>query len=240
MPDRAADGDDCPGLECLADIVLELHNQLLDTSVHRRPFARECWLQQLHSRPEVFLFALSRLTCPSRRDAGIDVLAHDAVATKELAAIFLPFVPATKYGQAGPDHAIIQQPAWKRCYTVVMSTAPRYEPCYTVEDYRHWEGRWELWNGVPVPMTPSPFGRHAKALTDAAATFKQAVDAARASAAGCRATVLTESIGSWRQTRSCGRTSSWSVAVSLSGTSKRPPRSWSKSCPPPQGIATRR
>lgn len=73
-----------------------------------------------------------------------------------------------------------------------MSTVPRYEPRYTIDDYRHWEGRWELWNGFPVSMTPSPFGRHAKALTDAAATFKQAVDAAEADDAGCRATVLTE------------------------------------------------
>jgi Uma2 family endonuclease len=73
-----------------------------------------------------------------------------------------------------------------------MSTAPRYEPRYTIDDYRQWEGRWELWNGFPVSMTPSPFGRHAKALTDAAAAFKQAVDAAQARDIGCRATVLTE------------------------------------------------
>lgn len=73
-----------------------------------------------------------------------------------------------------------------------MSTAPRYEPRYTVADYRHWEGHWELWNGFPVAMTPSPFGRHAKALTDAAAAFKQAVDAARAAGDGCDATVLAE------------------------------------------------
>ena len=73
-----------------------------------------------------------------------------------------------------------------------MSTAPRYEPRYTVDDYRQWEGRWELWNGFPVAMTPSPFGRHAKALTDVAAAFKLAVDAARAHHAGCQATVLTE------------------------------------------------
>jgi len=72
-----------------------------------------------------------------------------------------------------------------------MSTAPRYEPRYTVAEWRQWEGRWELWNGLAVAITPSPFGRHAKALTDAAAVFKHAVDAA-ARTAGCRATVLTE------------------------------------------------
>ena len=73
-----------------------------------------------------------------------------------------------------------------------MSTAPHYEPRYTVDDYRQWEGRWELWNGFAVSMTPSPFGRHAKALTDVAAAFKQAVDAAAAAAEACRAVVLTE------------------------------------------------
>jgi hypothetical protein len=31
-----------------------------------------------------------------------------------------------------------------------MSTAPRYQPHYTVDDYRLWEGRWELWHGLDV------------------------------------------------------------------------------------------
>ena len=44
------------------------------------------------------MFARSRLTCPSGPDAGIDVLAPDAVATKELAAIFVPFVSGTFSG----------------------------------------------------------------------------------------------------------------------------------------------
>ena len=50
-----------------------------------------------------------------------------------------PKVPATKYGQAVPDHAIIQLPAWKRRHNEGMSAAPRFEPRYTVEDYRHWD-----------------------------------------------------------------------------------------------------
>jgi hypothetical protein len=52
-------------------------------------------LEQLHSRHEVFLFALSRLTRPSGNKAGIDVLARDAVAVKGLAAIFVPFMAGT-------------------------------------------------------------------------------------------------------------------------------------------------
>ena len=35
-----------------------------------------------------------------------------------------------------------------------------YLPRYTAEDYRQWEGDWELWSGIPVAMTPSPFGPH--------------------------------------------------------------------------------
>lgn len=41
-----------------------------------------------------------------------------------------------------------------------MSSAAKYIPHYTFADYRQWEGDWELWSGIPVAMTPSPFGRH--------------------------------------------------------------------------------
>ena len=41
-----------------------------------------------------------------------------------------------------------------------MSAIPKYLPHYTLADYENWLGDWELWNGVPVAMTPSPFGRH--------------------------------------------------------------------------------
>lgn len=68
-----------------------------------------------------------------------------------------------------------------------MSTAPRFQPHYTVDDYRHWEGRWELWQGVAVAMSPSPFGRHAKLLARTVAALQAAIDAA-----GCAATVLVE------------------------------------------------
>lgn len=37
---------------------------------------------------------------------------------------------------------------------------PRYIPHYTVEDYRRWEGRWELWSGVPIAMSPSADRQH--------------------------------------------------------------------------------
>ena len=46
-----------------------------------------------------------------------------------------------------------------------MSTAPRYVPHYTVEDYGHWEGDWELIDGVPISMSPSPFGPHERIVS---------------------------------------------------------------------------
>lgn len=35
-------------------------------------------------------------------------------------------------------------------------SAVAYTPRYTIEDYLGWEGDWELWNGIPVAMAPSP------------------------------------------------------------------------------------
>lgn len=34
-------------------------------------------------------------------------------------------------------------------------TPPRYIPHYKLEDYRQWEGDWELWSGVAVSMIPA-------------------------------------------------------------------------------------
>ena len=68
-----------------------------------------------------------------------------------------------------------------------MSRAPRYHPHYTVDDYQHWEGRWELWEGMAIAMSPSPFGRHAKLLARTIAALQVAIDSA-----GCDATVLVE------------------------------------------------
>jgi len=42
-----------------------------------------------------------------------------------------------------------------------MSTsAIRYSPTYTVDDYEQWKGDWELWNGVAVCMSPAPTPLH--------------------------------------------------------------------------------
>ena len=46
-----------------------------------------------------------------------------------------------------------------------MTAAKKYIPHYTVKDYRQWEGDWELWDGIAIAMTPSPFGRHQALVT---------------------------------------------------------------------------
>ena len=43
-----------------------------------------------------------------------------------------------------------------------MALAKEYLPYYTVEDYKLWEGDWELIEGIPYAMAPSPFGIHQK------------------------------------------------------------------------------
>jgi len=35
-----------------------------------------------------------------------------------------------------------------------------YKPLYTYEDYKMWEGDWELIDGNAISMAPSPFGPH--------------------------------------------------------------------------------
>lgn len=68
-----------------------------------------------------------------------------------------------------------------------MSTAPKYVPHYTIDDYRLWEGDWELWNGIAVAMTPSPFGRHGNILARSVAELSNAIDRA-----ACHASVIVE------------------------------------------------
>ncbi len=64
-------------------------------------------------------------------------------------------------------------------------TARKLIPNYTVQDYQSWKGECELWQGIPVSMTPSPFGPHS-AVVVKIITFL--VNQLR----NCDATVLTE------------------------------------------------
>ncbi len=41
----------------------------------------------------------------------------------------------------------------------------KHIPKYTVEDYKIWQGDWELIDGIPFAMAPSTFGKHQKIIT---------------------------------------------------------------------------
>jgi Uma2 family endonuclease len=47
-----------------------------------------------------------------------------------------------------------------------MGLAEKYLPRYTVEDYRSWKGDWELIEGIPYAMAPSPFGPHQQLILE--------------------------------------------------------------------------
>jgi Uma2 family endonuclease len=44
-------------------------------------------------------------------------------------------------------------------------------PTYTVSDYLQWEGDWELWEGHPVAMAPSPTPEHQNSGTNLVVEF---------------------------------------------------------------------
>ncbi|BCD63157.1 hypothetical protein NitYY0826_C2054 [Nitratiruptor sp. YY08-26] len=52
----------------------------------------------------------------------------------------------------------------------------RYIPEYTYEDYKQWEGDWELIDGVPIAMTPSPVSEHQMLLAQLAKEFVDALE----------------------------------------------------------------
>ncbi len=41
-----------------------------------------------------------------------------------------------------------------------MSAIERILPYYTYEDFKHWEGRWEIIDGIPYAMAPMPVVKH--------------------------------------------------------------------------------
>ena len=54
-----------------------------------------------------------------------------------------------------------------------MSVNP---PKYTYEDYKLWKGDWELIDGYPFAMTPSPYGKHQKLMINLGRLFSELLD----------------------------------------------------------------
>lgn len=68
-----------------------------------------------------------------------------------------------------------------------MSSAKKYVPHYGLKDYQSWDGNWELWAGIPVAMSPSPFGPHSNILGKVSQALNNAIDDA-----ACNSKVLVE------------------------------------------------
>lgn len=58
-----------------------------------------------------------------------------------------------------------------------MPVVHKYIPHYTYEDWLHWEGRWELIDGFPVAMSPSPTPAHQRASVKILSAFENAIEA---------------------------------------------------------------
>ncbi len=52
----------------------------------------------------------------------------------------------------------------------------RYIPRYTYEDYKQWEGDWELIDGIPIAMAPSPVSEHQMLLSRLAQALENALE----------------------------------------------------------------
>ncbi len=76
----------------------------------------------------------------------------------------------------------------------MMTSAPRYNPHYTVADYEQWQGDWELWNGVAVAMSPSAGFTHQRVLARLLYLFQDAFSAN----GSCHCQVVTDV--DWRVT----------------------------------------
>ena len=50
--------------------------------------------------------------------------------------------------------------------------ANAYQDYYTFEDYQHWQGDWELIEGMPYAMTPSPTVTHQTVALNVASLIK--------------------------------------------------------------------
>jgi Uma2 family endonuclease len=56
-----------------------------------------------------------------------------------------------------------------------MSIADKYRPQFSYEDYLLWEGRWELIEGMPYAMSPSPVREHQIINGNLHSIFKEGV-----------------------------------------------------------------
>jgi Uma2 family endonuclease len=64
-----------------------------------------------------------------------------------------------------------------------MSSAVKILPHYTYSDWEHWEGQWELIEGIPYAMSPTPVPKHQKIAVSLAAEFRMVLKSCKECAA---------------------------------------------------------
>ncbi|MCD2422935.1 Uma2 family endonuclease [Niabella pedocola] len=58
-----------------------------------------------------------------------------------------------------------------------MAYAQKILPHYTYDDWVHWEGRWELIDGIPIAMSPMPQPRHQRVAAEIRYAFMNTLKA---------------------------------------------------------------
>ncbi len=56
-----------------------------------------------------------------------------------------------------------------------MASTQKILPHYTYADYLHWEGKWELIEGFPIAISPSPLPKHQRISAALGSTFTVAL-----------------------------------------------------------------
>ena len=89
-------------------------------------------------------------------------------------------------------HTILKiRPAKARDTQEVPVSLPQLKhPSYTLEDWRSWEGRWELINGVAYDMTPAPNFEHQRISTKLILAIGIALEEAKRETGGGECEVL--------------------------------------------------
>jgi len=67
-----------------------------------------------------------------------------------------------------------------------------YQEYYTLEDYQNWEGNWELIEGMPYAMAPSPSVTHQTVSLNAATQIKSYINEKNADCSACHVLMETD------------------------------------------------
>jgi Uma2 family endonuclease len=70
-----------------------------------------------------------------------------------------------------------------------MGSAKRLLPHYTYDDYRLWEGKWEIIEGIPYAMSPAPIPKHQYIANNIGGELRNLLKSA-----GCKKCIASQAI----------------------------------------------